>query len=1414
MASRKRLALIDGHALAFRAFHALKEAGLRSSRGEPTYAVFGFAQILLSMIQEQRPEYVAVSFDVGRTFRDDMYDAYKAGRAETPEEFEPQLERIKQLVDALNMPVYTADGYEADDVIGTLARQATAQDVETLILTGDTDSLQLVDEHVKVLLANPYGQRTTTTVYDEAKVLERYEGLRPNQLADLRGLKGDTSDNIPGVKGIGEKGAINLLNQFGSIEQIYDQFAKVPKRYQKPLDGQRETALFSKKLATIVCDVPVRLDLAAAAVHDYDRAAVIRLFQELEIGASSGLLKKLPPSSNGPAEVDDPAPPLPPAATGQLDMFATATLPATLPPAPATGGPAQLSMFGDADAPVAAPIVSHGDYRAVTTPEQLAELVNALSAAPAFAFDTEASGLRPFAADLVGISIAVTPGAAWYVPLGHTTGEQLPREQALAALRPFFTAAQQPKYAHNAKFDIEILLSAGVPVAGLAFDTMIAAGLLGKRTALKDLAFYELKLEDGMMPIEELIGRGAKQISFGEVPIAQATPYAAADADMTLRLVPILEAELRANPALYDLYQRVELPLVSVLVAMEQAGITLDTNYINALGKRLEARIDELVTAIHAAAGRSFNINSGQQLNDVLFNSGKFGLDPKELGLSKLKTGGYSITAEVLEQIAPIAPIAAQILQYRQLSKLKSTYVDTLPTLVDPHSGRVHTSYSQLGAATGRLSSDSPNLQNIPVRTQEGREIRRGFVAQPGHRFIAADYSQIELRVLAYYLLRYHNDASLARVFQEGQDIHAATASRLFGVTQHQVDKNQRRIAKCVAAGTLVFSEHGVTPIEHIGSAPEEEVTAIDLTVAQEGRQRRQATGFYNGGLRPTIKITTQRGYRLEATSNHQVRCLDNEGNYIWQRIGDLRVGDHVALSRGAMLFGHDELLNVSYQRRHDRKLQLPERLSPDLARFLGYFVAEGHVSHGRTSSTLVIANKDPEVIADLCNLSRRLFNYLPSRIVDRNGVCSMRWNCSRLVEIVEQLGIGNGAMNTCIPDLVMRGSYASVTEFLRGLFEGGGSISASFISVASKSEVLIHQIQTLLLVFGIVSQIERRDVPNHGRRFKLRLIGRESRALFAKHIGFISTRKQERLATLLMRRVTNEPVALPGQKARLERMYQKTKCELKELIHTCIRTKSPSVELTYRRLGTILEHFPDHTDPDAQILQDHFDRNLFYDRIVNIEYSESHVYDLVVPDTNTYIANGFVSHNTVVFGIIYGISAFGLSQRLGLERSEAQALINGVFSSFPGIQRYIDSTLATGREHGYVQTLFGRRRMMPDLKVRGPRSQAAAREAINAPIQGTAADIMKIAMINVHKALGERGMATRMLLQVHDELILEAPEAEVAAAARLVHDVMASAYDLTVSPEESGQPEPITVPLGVEVESGPNWDELTPVAW
>jgi DNA polymerase-1 len=780
MAQRKQLLIVDGHSLAFRAFHAFSKANLRSPEGEPTYAVFGFMQILLSLLQERNPSHVAIAFDVGRTFRHERYAQYKAGRAETPEEFHPQLERIKQLLACLAIPVFGVEHYEADDVIGTLARQATTQGIDTRILTGDTDTLQLVDEHVAVILANPYGQKTSTTFYDVAKVKERYKGLAPAQLVDLRGLKGDSSDNIPGVRGIGESGAITLLNQFGTVEQLYERLDEAPKRYQKALQSHRDDAMLSKELARIVCDVPITLDAQAARLGTYDREGVLALFRELSFGTD--LAKKLPALVPDAEVYDVPRPAQQPDSAEAGSFWQ------------------QSSLFagesGDSDFAPPSPDAL-GSYQAVTTEEALHEVVAALTRAEAFAFDTELNGIDPLQSALVGISLAVQPGAAWYIPLGHREGRQLERQQVLDALRPFFTDAQKARYAHNAKFDIEVLLQAGIETHSVAFDTMLAAGLLGKRMSLKEAAFQELNLRTPMTSIEELIGRGAKQKGFDQVPIAQAVPYAAADADMTLRLKHTLEQHLATEEHTHirQIFADMEMPLIAVLVAMECAGIKLDVDYMHRLSKRLQEQIGILTGDIHRMAGEPFNINSGLQLNTILFERLNLPTDD----LRKTSTGRYSLTADTLEKMRDRHEIIERILQYRHLTKLKSTYVDALPELVNPRTGRIHTSFNQMGAATGRLSSSNPNLQNIPVRSEEGGEIRHGFIAEPGHTFIAADYSQIELRILAHIT----QDANLVSAFKEGQDIHTATAAQLFHVAPAEVDKHQRRLAKSVVFGTI-----------------------------------------------------------------------------------------------------------------------------------------------------------------------------------------------------------------------------------------------------------------------------------------------------------------------------------------------------------------------------------------------------------------------------------------------------------------------------------------------------------------------------------------------------------------------------------------------------------------------------------
>ncbi len=785
--SRPKLALVDGHAVAFRAFHALRDADLRSSSGEPTFAVFGFCQIVLTTLGQLKPDYAAVAFDVGRTFRDDLYAEYKAQRSEPPSEFGIQLRRIKQIVQALNVPIYTAPGFEADDVIGTLARQATAQNVDTYIITGDSDTLQLVDEHVRVLLAVPYGKKQEAKEYDLQAVIERYKGLQPSQLADLRGLKGDTTDNIPGVKGIGETGAISLLNQFGSVEQIYARFDEVPNRYRKVLDGQQEQALFSKRLATIVADAPVQLDLEHARLGHYDRDEIIGMFQELQFRS---LINKLPPVAGQP-----------------LPEPSSAAVPPSVPGASDTS-PAQMDLFGAGEVATAQPTAvavpagavapPHGAYSVVQTTDQLAALVATLQAAPAFAFDAETTSLQAVSTDVVGLSFATTPGQAWYVPVAHKgpdAGEQLPRDTVRDALLPIMEDAAKSKIAHNAKFDLLALRTMDINVQGLQFDTMIAATLLGNQnTGLKDLAFNVLRLKEPMTDISELIGKGRSEITFDYVPVERAAPYAAADADMTLRLYAHFNEELDREPRIRQIFEQIEMPLVPVLADMEWQGIKVDVPVIKQLGGGIEARIQALEAEIFAIAGMRFNLGSGSQLNQVLFEK----LQVPTSGLSRTKTGLYSITAEVLDKLSGVHPIIDMILEHRRLVKLKSTYIDALPALVDERS-RVHTEFKQLGAATGRLSSNSPNLQNTPVRTEQGREIRRAFVAEPGHRLLSADYSQIELRILAHVT----QDPALLETFRRDLDIHAATAARLFGVPLQQVTKNQRRIAKTTVFGTI-----------------------------------------------------------------------------------------------------------------------------------------------------------------------------------------------------------------------------------------------------------------------------------------------------------------------------------------------------------------------------------------------------------------------------------------------------------------------------------------------------------------------------------------------------------------------------------------------------------------------------------
>ena len=740
MAEQKQLlVLFDGNALIHRAFHALPPFSVRKT-GEATGAVYGFATMVLKILTELKPSHCAVAFDYpAPTFRHKAFDAYKAHRPPAPEELKSQFKRVHQLVGALNIPSIELEGYEADDILGTLSRQAAEKGIDTIIVTGDMDTLQLVSPKVKVLTPRPGKPFSDTVLYDEAGVVERY-GLTPAQVADFKGLKGDPSDNIPGVHGIGEKTAVKLLQQFHTIEGIYEHIAEVDTpRAKKALTEGEADAHRSKMLATIITDAPVTLDLDACGKTAFDRAKLIELFRELEFTKLMSKLDEITPQG--------------------------------------------CEQKRETQAP-------QGDYRIVDTLEALHELVAILNKSTSFAVDTETDNINAMSAGLVGLSFCIDEGTAYYIPVGHKSGTQLALNQVLDKLEPILSNAKIAKVTQNGKYDSTVLAEQGVNVQNIAFDTMIAAYLLGEKSlGLKPLAFNRLGVE--MTPITSLIGSGAKQKTMEDVEIADAAPYACADADMTLRLALIFEKELKEQ-GLWKLFTEIEMPLMPILREMERAGIALDVASLSAMSQSLGGRMSEIEAKVYDLAGQQFNINSTQQLGVVLFE--KLGLP----GGRKTKSG-FSTDASVLETLKGVHPIVELLLEYRQLSKLKSTYVDALPAIINPKTGRVHTSFNQTGTATGRLSSSDPNLQNIPIRGELGLQVRKAFIAGEGCVLLSGDYSQIDLRVLAHL----SQDPQLLDAFRRGDDIHRATAAQVFGVDSAAVTPEMRRVAKTVNFGVI-----------------------------------------------------------------------------------------------------------------------------------------------------------------------------------------------------------------------------------------------------------------------------------------------------------------------------------------------------------------------------------------------------------------------------------------------------------------------------------------------------------------------------------------------------------------------------------------------------------------------------------
>jgi DNA polymerase-1 len=774
------LYLIDGHALAYRTYFALTSGGTNSSqwttsKGEPTAAVYGFTSILLRFLEQENPDYIAVAFDVGKTFRDEIFEEYKGTREKMPDDLREQIKRIKQIVDTLNIPRLERKGYEADDVLGSVANWAVKQGLGVKILTGDRDLLQLVNDRIYVNL--PGKSISDAKDFHIEDVIE-YWGVRPDQVVDLKALMGDSSDNIPGVKGVGIKTASKLLQTYDTLDNIYAHIEEQKGALKTKLVNDKENAYLSQKLAKIIIDLDITMDLEQAKPSIFEFDEIYELFKDLEFNSLIKRIKDL--AIKYGHQIDQ----IPKKQSSKIDI---------------TGQTEQLQLFDtptlddiepDLDSP------SSTKTTIIKSKNEFENLLNELSLANEIAIDTETTSTDKMQADLVGISLSIKEGEGYYIPVGHKKEqEQLSIESIASKLSKILMDPKKLIIGHNLKFDQVMLKRNNIEISSNVYDTMIASWFLdpgGRSLSLKKLAMSQFGVE--MTEITELIGKGKNQTSMDRVSINRAAPYAAADADITFRLYKKTKPELEQQGFANNFYQ-IEIPLINVLIDMEMEGISVDLSFLGKMSRELAQQIESLKDDIYAVTGE-FNLNSTQQLSKVLFEDLKI---PPPANAKKTSSGQYSTAAGVLEEIKEKHEVIAWLLDYRELTKLKSTYVDALPDQVNPITKRIHTSYNQVGSTTGRLASLNPNLQNIPIRTEQGRKVRNAFYAQPGNKLLAIDYSQIELRIVAHVA----QDKTMIEAFKNSQDIHAITASRVFNKPLEQVTYEERRHAKAINFGIV-----------------------------------------------------------------------------------------------------------------------------------------------------------------------------------------------------------------------------------------------------------------------------------------------------------------------------------------------------------------------------------------------------------------------------------------------------------------------------------------------------------------------------------------------------------------------------------------------------------------------------------
>jgi len=760
--SARKLILVDGSGYLYRAFHALPP--LTNSRGEPTGAVLGVLNMLNKMIKEEAPERIAVVFDApGRTFRDDLFDEYKAHRTPMPDDLRAQVQPLYDTVAAMGVPLLRVPGVEADDVIGTLAKQGADAGFKVLISTGDKDMAQLVGPNVELL------NTMSNTRLDRIGVKAKFD-VFPEQIVDYLALVGDTSDNIPGVTSVGPKTAAKWLNQYQNLDTLIAHAADVSGKVGENLRNELPMLELSRKLATIDTTLQLEVTPEQLSPGAADVPRLRELYSRMELRA---LLKSLGKEAE-PAVAE---------AGTEIDVVIAQTQ--------TSSGPQIAAAVAVINTP------APRDYQTIMSEEAFDAWLEKLKDAPLISFDTETDSLDYMKAQIVGVAFAVTPHEAAYVPLGHDypgAPHQLDRDKVLGSLKPILEDLTKAKLGHHLKYDAHVLANYGIALNGQRFDSMLESYVLNSVATRHDMDSTVARyLGVKTIRYEDLTGKGAKKITFNQVSVDQAAEYSAEDADVTLQLHQVIWPQIEAVPALKSVYEDIEQPLVPVLFRMERAGVLVDRALLRAQSSELAARMLELQSQAHREAGGVFNVDSPKQLQEILF--GKLGIPV----MRKTPTGQPSTAEDVLEELAETYPLPKLILEYRGMAKLKSTYTDNLPLQINPATGRIHTSYHQAVAATGRLSSQDPNLQNIPIRTQEGRRIRQAFIAPPGHSLVAADYSQIELRIMAHL----SGDASLLRAFTEDRDVHQATAAEVFGVALDAVSADQRRSAKAINFGLM-----------------------------------------------------------------------------------------------------------------------------------------------------------------------------------------------------------------------------------------------------------------------------------------------------------------------------------------------------------------------------------------------------------------------------------------------------------------------------------------------------------------------------------------------------------------------------------------------------------------------------------